>query len=112
MNDILFSSIEISELEILIQKSVRKVLNEKHDPIRSEPIDRCDLSEAIKLTRLSKSQLYKLTCSNKIPFQKFGKRLVFSRKQLHAWIGDHTVSVYPHDDDITKRLVSSARKKR
>jgi len=43
--------------------------------------------EAAEYTSLSKSTLYKLTCSNKIPcYKPSGKRLYFSKAELEAWI--------------------------
>jgi excisionase family DNA binding protein len=111
MNEILFSSITLIELEILIQKSVRKVLAEKSETVSTLPSDRCGISQATEITRLSKSQIYKLTFSNRIPFKKFGKTLIFSRQELFAWMEENTVSFMPDGDVITMQLMKSARRK-
>ncbi len=43
--------------------------------------------EAAKYLGLSKSYLYKLTCSNKIPHYKpQGKRLYFAKSELDTWL--------------------------
>jgi excisionase family DNA binding protein len=45
-----------------------------------------NLDEACKLTGLSKSHIYKLTCWQKIPFYKQAKHLYFDRLELEAWL--------------------------
>jgi excisionase family DNA binding protein len=112
MNEIVFSQISLNELETLIQRSLRKVLSEKLEQFQPEFPDRCELSEAVKITGLSKSQLYKMTHSKKIPFQKFGKKLVFNKQALLKWVEDNTVSVIPSDYSIIKSLAKSANKKK
>ena len=45
------------------------------------------LDEAANYLDLSKSYLYKLTCSNKIPHYKpQGKRLYFAKSELDSWL--------------------------
>ena len=45
------------------------------------------LMEAAEYTQLSKSYLYKLTHSNKIPFAKpSGKKLYFLKSELNQWM--------------------------
>jgi len=44
-------------------------------------------NETAKYMDISKSYLYKLTCSNKIPHYKpQGKRLYFAKSELDAWL--------------------------
>ena len=73
--------------------------------------DRITLLEACELTDQSKSQIYKLTMLNEIPFQKYGKRLVFSRRSLLAWMEERTISSYSANDVITERLSKTAKKR-
>lgn len=43
--------------------------------------------EVCTYTGLSRSHLYKLTCSNRIPHSKpFGKMLYFDRQELNKWL--------------------------
>lgn len=43
--------------------------------------------EAVTFTGLSRSHLYKLTCSQRIPHCKpFGKKLYFDRVELEKWM--------------------------
>ncbi len=45
------------------------------------------LSEAAQYLDISKSYLYKLTCSNKIPHYKpQGKRVYFAKGELNTWL--------------------------
>jgi excisionase family DNA binding protein len=38
------------------------------------------------ITGLKVPQIYKLTHRSEIPFKKFGKRLIFSRKEILQWV--------------------------
>ena len=38
-------------------------------------------------SRISKSQIYKLTRLNKIPHRKMGKRLLFNKEEILEWLG-------------------------
>lgn len=76
-----------------------------------EPLpDRITLSEACLLTGFSKSQVYKLTMKGDIPYSKFGKRLVFSRKALLYWMENSTVPASNADEIMDSRLKKSAKK--
>jgi len=45
------------------------------------------LNEAAQYLDISKSYIYKLTCSNKIPhFKPQGKRLYFAKSELDSWL--------------------------
>lgn len=71
--------------------------------------DRCTFDEALEITRLSKSKLYKLTSSGEIPHKRYGNRLIFSRKELTEWVEEQTVE--KSSDDATAVLAASARRK-
>jgi excisionase family DNA binding protein len=52
-----------------------------------------DVSDVITLTRLSKSHIYHLTCSGKIPHYKpYGKQIYFDRGELEAWLKQNRVA--------------------
>lgn len=98
-----------------LRTEIKNCLRESIEEIKSiptpEPLpDRITLSEACELTNQSKSQVYKLTMLNEIPFQKYGKRLVFSRKALKAWMEKRTISAPEAGDVMTDRLAKSAKK--
>jgi excisionase family DNA binding protein len=73
-------------LELIDQKVTKK------EPEQSEELkdDRIGIEEVKEITRLSYSQLYKLTAKNEIPHRKFGKRLVFSRTAIKDWMEKQT----------------------
>ena len=48
-----------------------------------------NLDEVVDLTGLSKSHLYKLTCSNRIPFYKQAKHLFFDRLEIENWLKEN-----------------------
>lgn len=102
---------DYEELQIVIKNCLRDAIDEiKSIPTAEELSDRCNLPETCELTNQSKSQVYKLTMLNEIPFQKYGKRLVFSRKSLLAWMEKRTISAPSAGDVMTDRLSKSAKK--
>lgn len=48
-----------------------------------------NLDEVCKLTNLSKSHIYKLTCWGKIPFYKQAKHLFFDRIEIENWLKEN-----------------------
>ncbi|MBK7628099.1 MAG: helix-turn-helix domain-containing protein [Bacteroidales bacterium] len=98
-------------LEARLSNIENLLLDIKHPAKSPEAVpDRITLIEACELTNQSKSQVYKLTMLNEIPFQKYGKRLVFSRKSLLAWMEKRTISAPEAGDVMTDRLAKSAKK--
>ena len=50
------------------------------------------LDDVVLLTGLSKSHLYRLTCTHQIPFYKpNGKTVFFDRNELEAWMRQNRV---------------------
>jgi len=86
---IIFTTSE--QLELLIQKSISKALS-IHSTAPELP-DRCTFKEAMAITGLSKSALYKKTMGKAIPFKTFGNRLIFSRRELIEWVETNTLSI-------------------
>lgn len=98
-----------------LRAEIKSCLRESIDEIKSLPIpeplpDRMDVFEACTLTGFSKSQIYKLTMKGEIPYSKFGKRLVFSRKALLHWMENSTVPSTNAGDVMAERLAKSAKK--
>lgn len=98
-----------------LRTEIKNCLRESIDEIKRipspEPLpDRITLFEACELTNQSKGQVYKLTMLNEIPFQKFGKRLVFSRKKLFEWMESRTISTSKDSEIITGRVSAAAKK--
>ena len=98
-----------------LRTEIKNCLRESIDEIKSipspEPLpDRITLLEACELTGSSKGQLYKLSMLNQIPVSHFGKRLVFSRKTLIAWMESRTISTSKDSEIITGRVSAAAKK--
>jgi excisionase family DNA binding protein len=98
-----------------LRAEIKNCLRESLEEIKSlpspEPLpDRITLQKACLLTGNSKSQIYKLTMNEDIPFQKFGKRLIFSRKSLLQWMDERTISTPSAGNVMADRLSASAKK--
>lgn len=59
---------------------------------------------------LSKSSIYKLTSTSKIPFARFGGKLIFDRDELLQWCRNKT-SKANTEHDVIKKLSATANKK-
>lgn len=104
-----------------LQAAVKNWLRESIDEIKSIPapaplLDRIDLDEACivlgtKDKPASKAQVYKLTMLNRIPHQKFGKRLIFSRKELNAWMNQRTTTKQNPEETAINHLKEQATKR-
>jgi excisionase family DNA binding protein len=52
-----------------------------------------NFDDAVVITGLSKSHLYKLTCTHQIPHYKpNGKQIYFDRAELEAWLKQNRVA--------------------
>lgn len=101
-----FESIDkrLSNIEALL-------LDIKHPEPRPEPSDRIGLAEACTITGLSKPAIYKLTSLKQLPHMKFGRRLVFSRRALNAWVEENTKSPEQSPADLAmEKLTKEARR--
>ena len=84
---------------------------------RSDPdTKRLSINEALKFIAdqgypVSKSKLYKLTSEGKIPFEKFGMRVLFKKDKLIEWIENEMNLSTKSDSKYVMTLANSARKK-
>lgn len=105
--------LQLSQEEL--RTEIKNCLKESIEEIKKIPApaplpDRIGLDEACILTDQSKSQIYKMTMLNEIPFEKYGKRLIFSRKALHEWMKNRTKQAPTPDEIMSRRLAKSAKK--
>src|SRR5438093_1547057 len=75
-----------SELEALIQQSIRKVINETKGEPPEASKEILSIDEASKYLNLAKQTLYGFTSKNLIPFIKRGKKLYFRKMDLDKWL--------------------------
>ena len=69
------------------------------------------LDDAALLTNMSKSHLYKLTCSKQIPFYRpSGKRVYFDRQELEGWLKQNRVTTQTEAEQQAIAYVMSHKK--
>ena len=106
------------KIEVILNKvsSLEELIQDLRIPQKSAELpDRCGIDEACKILGseekpASKAIIYKLTSDKSLPHAKFNGKLVFSRRQLVAWVDSHTVSPTAAEDEIKANLVRSAKK--
>lgn len=81
-----------NELHDKINDAVQDAIQKMETPkiIRRKNLD---FREAIEFLfsigyKCSESQIYKLTMQNLIPFEKFGRRMIFDADSLEKWVND------------------------
>jgi hypothetical protein len=120
MESIVLTHLTIPEVRQLFRQELanffannQQSLSQKRD--LDQP-DRLNREQALKFLNdqgiiISESHLYKLTAAKLIPFEYFGRKLVFSRKELLTWVESQTVD--PHDtSEVELALAKSARRKK
>ena len=97
-----------------VEEIKRMLINNKP---RSEPdTKRLSINEAIKFfseqgVRISKSKIYKLTSERKIPYDKFGTRVLFRQEELIDWIENEMNLSTKSEKKQAMILADSARRK-
>lgn len=110
MQNLILTPVAVPELVDLIASEVLIRMNRTEAP---EPVqDRITLDDAVLITGLKRSAIYKMTMTGDIPCQKFGKRLIFSRGELAQWMQDRTIRKRSHLEEATAHLQDEANKKR
>ncbi|MDP4207665.1 MAG: hypothetical protein Q8928_02510 [Bacteroidota bacterium] len=111
-----------NDLRAELKNCISEFLTEiKELPILPEQPDRINFPEALELFNsngipTSKSWLYKkvmdsLQGKDNLPVKKFGRRLVFSRKELIAWLEAQTETPRSFDEIMTNKLAKVASSK-
>jgi len=86
MNDILLTPIRLSELEILIENSVKRAIsNTQSKPEADRWFDIDQLCEYLPGTP-SKASIYATVHNRMIPHKKMGKRLAFLKSEIDDWL--------------------------
>ena len=80
-------SFDQDEFYELLKQALREVLHESDfTPQPHLQSDLMDVQEAASFLKISVHTLYSRTCNRTIPFYKQGRRLVFDREELRAWV--------------------------
>ena len=70
-----------------MEKAILDKLTRLESLLKSQKPKPLTLNEAAEYLDISKSYLYKLTCTNRIPHYKpQGKRIYFDKSELDAWL--------------------------
>jgi hypothetical protein len=111
MNQIVLTTPD--ELRAIISEAVSGVMPKQ---VAQSQIDTLSLNDTLDLLQehgypTSRAKMYKLTSSGAIPCKTYGKKLVFSRKEVLAWAENQTK---PKNDqsEVLLTLARSARRKR
>ena len=88
MNELFLSPIKLNDLEILIQNSVKKALNESTQTTTGQPDTEqlLNVKEAAAFLNLTPYTLYGMVSRGEIPVNKKGKKLMFLRSELIGWV--------------------------
>ncbi len=89
MNDLLFTPIRLNELEILIQNSVKKALNESTQHATGnqfDPDQLMNVKEAATFLNLTPYTLYGMVSRGELPVNKKAKKLMFLKSELMEWV--------------------------
>lgn len=109
-------TLDLSGLDQAIQSAVSNAISKAmagaSNPEPVEHSDRLNVEEACQLLNRTRSWLFKKTMDREIPYSKFGSRLVFSRKDLQAWMEQHTLPVLNPADIMSDRLAASAKRRK
>lgn len=85
----------------------------KNEPVETDGMSVEDAArflteQGIPTTRAT---LYNLVCKNTIPYKKFGRRTVFSKRELRAWVESRTVHHEDRRAAAALRIAASANRK-
>lgn len=112
-----FASLSIGQTRQFVQGIVSEELSKLTAPKQPEETPEVlNIDEALSFLKkcglpLKKSSIYKLTHEKAIPHKRIGKRLVFSRAALIAWI-DEKADAGDSYSDAALCIAASANRKR
>ena len=82
--NILLSSIRLTDIEAIIENSVRRAFSAIDNKKSEDEI--LTLDEACEFLKLQRATVYSMTSKREIPFIKKSKKLYFSKPDLTAWL--------------------------
>lgn len=108
-----------AELRAIVADEVSAILpkladfRRKNEPVETDGMNVEDAArflteQGIPTTRAT---LYNLVYKNTIPYKKFGRRTVFSRRELLAWIESRTITHEDRHMTAALRIAKSANRK-
>ena len=108
-----------AQLQTIISDAVDAIIpkladfRRKNEPVETDGMNVEDAArflteQGIPTTRAT---LYNLVYKNTIPYKKFGRRTVFSRRELLAWIESRTITHEDRHTTAPSRIATSANRK-
>ena len=99
-----------------LQTAIKSCLKEAIDEIKALPTpttlpDKCGVKDVCQEHGFSEAFVYRETSRGSMPCSRFGNRLVFSRKEVRAWIQNRTIRKRSHEQNATDQLKTAAIKK-
>lgn len=85
---ILFTALSTEELSEIMETSVRNVIGDRQVATPGED-ELLNIRQASKLINYRRPTIYGLVRQKKIPFSKTAGKLLFSRRELLAWVGQY-----------------------
>lgn len=116
MNERLLVTLTVDEashlIEEIVEKRIRAIMDKTPAKTQPEIMNLEGLREFLRGLGLDmpKSALYKATSTGEIPFQKMGRRLIFRREEILAWVNSHLTS--PQPDSTSQAALILARSAR
>lgn len=75
-----------NELAVLIDISLRRVLSEQSPKSSYNDDKPLNIDEAADFLDIPKNTLYSYTSARKIPHKKMGRKIIFFKSELRAWL--------------------------
>ena len=108
-----------AQLQTIISDAVNAILpkladfRRKNEPVETDGMNVEDAARFITEQGIptTRSALYNLVFKESIPYKKFGRRVVFSKRELLAWIESRTEHREERRADAALRLAESANRK-
>lgn len=115
MAEILMTTLSREDLEGLVIDCL-KSFHKYHQPHAAytapPPVRILNLNEAAAFVGLAKGTVYKLTSAGTIPHAKRGKKLVFEREALEAWLLENRVQPNEAENRAADTLAASIARRR
>lgn len=105
--------LSIPELETIIETTVSRTLQKYRPPVPLSSVsDEIDILEVCRLSGgRPKSWVYFQTSQGDMPHKRRGKFLIFSRKEILAWLDDKTVRKVSPAEQAEARVIEDAMRK-
>jgi predicted DNA-binding transcriptional regulator AlpA len=100
----------ISEVLVIKETLLQRIEKPEEVPKQLTLVEAIAFSLAKGIT-MSKSKLYKLTSSNKIPHRKAGNKLIFNSEEISNWCNNQIINPNEINQNYTLPIIKSALKK-